>query len=207
MKNKIDIDNWVRKEHYRFFKTYDEPFWGITTNVDCTNTYRKSKELDIPFFIYYLYLSLKSVNQIEEFKYRIEGDEVYCYEVVHAAATVLRDNETFGFSFIKYNEDLTIFTENAKEEIERVKNDNRLMPSGSGENVIHYTTIPWISFSGVSHARRFSLKDSVPKIAFGKIIDENGRKLLPIAIHAHHALVDGLHAGKYLDLFQKLLDK
>lgn len=207
MKNKIDIDNWVRKEHFLFFKTYDEPFWGITTNVDCTNAYRKSKELNIPFFIYYLYLSLKSINKIEEFKCRIEGEEVYCYEVVHAAATVLRDNETFGFSFIKYNEDLQVFTENAKQEIERVKNDNKLMPSGSGENVIHYTTIPWISFSGVSHARRFSLKDSVPKIAFGKIIDESGRKLLPIAIHAHHALVDGLHAGKLLGLFQKLLDE
>ncbi|MDP2209039.1 MAG: chloramphenicol acetyltransferase [Bacteroidota bacterium] len=205
MKRKIDIENWVRKEHYLFFKTYDEPFWGITTNVDCTNAYKKSKELNIPFFIYYLYLSLKSVNHIEEFKYRIEGEEVFCYEVIHAAATVLRDNETFGFSFIKYNEDLQVFTENAKQEIERVKNDNRLMPSGSGENVIHYTTIPWISFNGVSHARRFSLKDSVPKIAFGKIHIENGQKLLPIAIHAHHALVDGLHAGKYLELFQQLL--
>lgn len=36
------------------------------------------------------------------------------------------------------------------------------------------------------------------KIAFGKIHVENGQKLLPIAIHAHHALVDGLHVGKYL---------
>ncbi|MDI6803399.1 MAG: chloramphenicol acetyltransferase [Bacteroidota bacterium] len=207
MKNKIDIDNWVRKEHYKFFKTYDEPFWGITTNVDCTNAYRKSKELNIPFFIYYLYLSLKSVNQIEEFKYRIEGEDVYCYDVIHAAATVLRENGTFGFSFIKYNDNLPPFTENAKQEIERVKNDNRLMPAYSGENVIHYTTVPWISFSGVSHPRRFSLKDSVPKIAFGKIIEENSRKLLPIAIHAHHALVDGLHVGKYLELFQKLLDE
>jgi chloramphenicol O-acetyltransferase type A len=207
MKTKIDINNWKRKEHFLFFKTYDEPFWGITTNVNCTNTYKKSKELNIPFFVYYLYLSLKSVNQIEEFKYRIEGEEVYCYEVVHAAATVLRENGTFGFSYIKYNKDLQVFTENAKQEIKRVKNDDRLMPLGSGENVIHYTAIPWISFSGVSHARRFSLKDSVPKIAFGKIHVESGHKLLPISIHAHHALVDGLHVGKYLELFQKLLDE
>ncbi len=207
MKRKIDIENWKRKEHFHFFKIYDDPFWGITSNLDCTNAYKKSKELAIPFFIYYLYLSLKSVNQLEEFRYRIEGDEVYCYEVVHAAATVLRDNETFGFSFIEYNEDLPVFTENAKKEIERVKNETRLMPSVSGDNVIHYTTIPWISFSGVSHARRFSLKDCSPKIAFGKIHTENGRKLLPIAVHAHHALIDGLHVGKYFELFQKLLNE
>lgn len=207
MKRKIDIDNWVRKEHFLFFKTYDEPFWGISTNVDCTNAYKKSKELNIPFFMYYLYLSLKAVHQIEELRYRIEGENVYCYDVIHAAATVLRDNGTFGFSVIKYNEDLSMFTENAKEEIERVKNDNRLMPVETNENVIHYTTIPWISFSGVSHARRFSLKDSVPKIAFGKITEENGRKLLPIAIHTHHSLVDGLHVGKYLELFQNYLNE
>lgn len=207
MKRKIDIDSWVRKEHFNFFKTFDEPFWGISTNVDCSITYKKSKAQNIPFFAAYLFQSLQAVNQVEEFRYRMEGGDVYCYDVVHAAATVLRDDGTFGFSFIKFDSELSYFADNVKKEIDRVKKDNRLIPSDEDHAVIHYTAIPWISFTGVSHPRRFSLKDSVPKIAFGKIHEEHGKKLLPIAIHAHHALVDGLHVGKYLELFQKLLDE
>lgn len=207
MKRKIDIDRWVRKEHFNFFKTFDEPFWGISANVDCSNAYKKSKVLNIPFFTYYLYQSLKAVNQVEEFRYRIEGEDVYCYDIIHAAATVLRDDGTFGFSVIRFYDDLSMFADNAREEIDRVKKDNRLLTSDEEHDVIHYTAIPWISFTGVSHPRRFSVRDSVPKIAFGKIYEEHNRKLLPIAIHAHHALADGLHVGKYLELFQIYLNE
>ncbi len=207
MKRKIEIESWKRKEHFLFFEKYDEPFWGITTNIDCTKAYIKSKEINIPFYIYYLHKSLKAVNQVEEFRYRIQADDVYCYDVVHAASTISRDNGTFGFSNIKYDENLQVFAENAKKEIERVKNDTRLIPATENDNVIHYTTIPWISFTGVSHARRLLLKDSVPKIAFGKITEENGRKLMPLSIHVNHALVDGLHVGNYLEIFQKMMNE
>ena len=33
-KTKLNIESWNRKEHFRFFSAFDDPFFGITTNVD-----------------------------------------------------------------------------------------------------------------------------------------------------------------------------
>ena len=41
MKQLIDLENWNRKEHFKFFSAFDDPFFGITTLVDFTNTYIK----------------------------------------------------------------------------------------------------------------------------------------------------------------------
>ena len=36
MKQKIDLSTWNRKEHFEFFCTFEEPFFGITTQIDMT---------------------------------------------------------------------------------------------------------------------------------------------------------------------------
>ena len=74
-------------------------------------------------------------------------------------------------------------------------------------NVIHYSSIPWSKFTGLTHARNFKIVDSVPKIVFGKTFMREGKRIMPISINAHHGLVDGLHAAKHIDLFQKLMDE
>ena len=71
MKQKLNLDTWNRKEHFLFFKQMEEPFFGITTTIDCTNAYDKAKELNISFFTYYLHKTLVAANAIENFRYRI----------------------------------------------------------------------------------------------------------------------------------------
>ena len=65
MKKKIDIHKWKRREIYRFFKDYDEPYYGITVDLECTAAYEYAKSNKISFFLYYLYLVLKAVNQTD----------------------------------------------------------------------------------------------------------------------------------------------
>ena len=40
----FDVENWYRKSQYEFFKTYEEPFFNITSNLDVTNLYNYCKE-------------------------------------------------------------------------------------------------------------------------------------------------------------------
>ena len=47
MKRVINLDNWNRKEHFKFFSALDDPFWGITTTVDFTSIYQQSKNNQI----------------------------------------------------------------------------------------------------------------------------------------------------------------
>jgi chloramphenicol O-acetyltransferase type A len=202
----LDIDNWKRKDHFHFFRQFEEPFFGVTVNVDCTNAYNTAKSNGISFFLYYLYHSLCAANAVEPFRYRIVDGGVIVYDKVNASPTINRPDGTFGFSYIDHYPHLSEFLTHAKAEIERVQNSTGLVPAVSGENVIHYSSVPWIRFTSLSHARAFSFKDSSPKISFGKMVEEHGRQTMPMSIHVHHALMDGIHVGQYIDLFEELLN-
>ena len=205
MSRKIDLNSWERKEHFNFFKNFEEPFFGVTVDVDCTTAYHHCKEKGYSFFLYYLHQSLKAVNAIEAFRYRIVDNKVLVFDKVNASPTINRPNGTFGFAYMDYDEDYSVFESNAKKEIDRVQNSKGLVPAISGENVIHYSSIPWIKFTSLSHARSFSYKDSCPKISFGKMIRDGKQCAMPVSVHVHHALMDGFQVGQYFERFETLL--
>jgi chloramphenicol O-acetyltransferase type A len=205
LKRKVHLESWNRKSHFELFQTFEEPYFGLVADVDCTNCYKKAKKEENPFFISYLHKILKTVNQIEEFKYRIIGEEVFCYDSVHGSSTVARKDNTFGFSNIRYHEDFSEFLPAAIEEIDRIKNGSNLELNHE-LNIIHFTAIPWLKFTSLSHPRRFSINESIPKISTGKISKVEGKLIMPVAVHAHHGLVDGYHVGKFFEIFQKLLN-
>ncbi len=207
MRNKIDLDTWVRKDHFNFFKQFDEPFYSVCVNIDCTKAYSKAKEGGVSFFLYYLYCSLQAVNQIDVFRCRIVDEEVFIYDIVNASTTVNRPDGTFAFSYIDYQPSFEEFAEGAQKEIARVQASTDLVPSNGTANLIHYSAIPWINFTALTHARAFSFPDSIPKISFGKMTDNNGVKSMPLSVTVHHGLVDGLHVGQYIDLFQEFLNQ
>lgn len=207
MRKKINIRNWNRKEIYNFFKDYEEPFYGITMELECTGAYEFAKSRNISFFLYYLYLTLKAVNQTEAFKYRIEGDDLYLYDLINGSATIDRDNGTFGFSHIHYFEDLDLFLERATEEVIEVRTSDRLIKSEIGENIIHFSSLPWIRFTSVSHPRRYSRRDSIPKITIGKYHTVGESMMIPVSVHVNHAVADGLHVGEFFQRLQELFQQ
>ncbi|MDH6305904.1 chloramphenicol O-acetyltransferase type A [Parabacteroides sp. PF5-5] len=205
----IDINTWKRREHYQFFKDYQEPFWSITANVDCSKAYQYAKENNLSFFLYYMYRSLMTVNSIEEFRYRIEDNNVVCYNKIHGSTTALNAIDMFAFAFLPYADTFEDFYAYAQKEIEKIKSINNMNidENGSRPDVIHYSTIPWVSFTALTNERNYAIADSIPKITFGKYTKEGNKMLLPVALNVHHGLMDGFHAGQYFELFQELLNK
>jgi chloramphenicol O-acetyltransferase type A len=207
MKQKLNIDTWARKEHFNFFKNFEEPFYGVVVNIDCTEAYRSAKANGLSFFWYYMHKSLTAVNTLEPFKYRIYGEEVFLYDQINAGPTIGRANGTFGFSYVYYHPSFDEFIIGANKEVERVQSTTTLFAENLNDDIVHYSALPWIDFTSLSHARSFSFQDSCPKISFGKMT-ENGDKLtMPVSIHVHHALIDGFHVGQYVDLFQQLMNE
>jgi len=205
-KQQINIEEWSRKDHYHFFKSFDNPFWGITFEVDCTKGYHYCKTNGHSFFLWYLYQSLTAVNQTAPLRLRIEDDKVYDYDRIDASPTIMRPDGTFGFSYIPFEPTFDHFSAKAKIIIEKVQGERGLNPAVSGENVVHYSAVPWLKFTALEHARHSAFKDSCPKISFGKMTGTPQQLVMPVSLHAHHALVDGLHAGQFADLFQQLLN-
>jgi chloramphenicol O-acetyltransferase type A len=205
----IDINTWKRKEHFTFFSQFDEPFFGIVSEIDCTIAFNKAKDQKLSFFAYYLHKVLLTINKIEEFRYRIDGENVVLYDAIHASATIGRKDETFAFSFVEYSPDFSTFMASLSNEIEAVKNSKglRLNEVAIRNDVIHFSSIPWVKFTGLTHSRNFKFQDSAPKISVGKIEANNGKIMMPVSVNAYHGFVDGLHVGKFFDLFQKHMNE
>ena len=207
MKHLINLATWNRREHFTFFSAFEEPFFGLVATVDCTRALAESKRLGVPFFLYYLHAALQAVNQVEALRYRIEDGQVYCYDRIHASATIGRPDHTFGFSFIEQHEELAAFVPGATAEIAAVQASEglRLNETTGRPDVIHFSALPWVRFTGLSHARSFSHPDSCPKISVGQTYVEGAATLMPVSVNVHHGLADGYHVGLFLAAFQELL--
>lgn len=205
MKTRLDIASWPRKAHFQFFKDFEEPFFGICTQLPCTKAYERSKKEGHSFFLSYLHKTLVAVNAVEAFRYRIEQDAVSVFDRIHVSPTIGRPDGTFGFSYMEYYPNFAEFEAHAKKEMARVQASTGLELGDHKLDVIHFSSIPWIHFSGLSHARRFSIGDSIPKVTFGKMLEQNGQFTIPISVHAHHALMDARHVGLFLEHIEALL--
>lgn len=205
MKRIIDLNEWPRKAAFDFFRGFTNPFFSLVANVKCRGAVEYCKENDISFFLYYLYQSLKSVNEISEFKLRYDENNVIEYDIVHGTPTIARPDGTFGFAYINYHPNFSKYLKDAQAEVEKVKAETGLKPATNNENVIHYSSIPWLSFTGLSHPQSFDRLDSVPKISFGKVFEQNAELLMPVSVHANHCLMDGFHVSKFFERFEELM--
>ncbi len=204
--NTLNINTWNRKQHFIHFNALVDPYFAVTIPFNVTKAFQFSKENNVSFFGRYLHDCMKAINSIENFKYRIENDEVIIHDVIHASATLMRSDKTFGFSFIHYNDDLNVFINNIIDEKERIEKTGALYPLQNTLDCIYCSAMPWVSFSG--HKEPVSgHKESVPKIAFSKVDEKNGELMMNVAISANHALVDGYHVGLFSEAFQNNLNK
>jgi len=202
----LEIETWNRKQHFEHFKQLVDPYFGVTVAVDVTKVYQIAKEKEIPFFVLYLHACMKAINSIENFKYRIIEDErIIIHDVIHASATILRSDNTFGFSFINYSDNLDEFYQNFKNEKERILNSTELFPPINSDNCVYCSALPWLNFTGHKEPRS-SESDSITRLAFGKLIEEENTLKMPVSILENHALIDGYHVGLFFENYQKALD-
>jgi len=203
-RQKIDPHTWERAAVFDFFRAFTEPFHGVCLRVDCTVTHRYAKEQGLSVFLSLVHRALAAAQQIENFRTRIVDGEVWLYRQIHGDSAVDRPNGTIGFAYYRFHPDLAAFVHEAMPEVQRVRqrNDLELAPV---QNLIHFSVLPWLDFSSLSHARNFTHEDSVPRITFGKITETEGRRTMPVSIHVHHALADGLHVAQFVEHFQDFL--
>ncbi len=203
----LDIENWNRKQHFEHFRSLHDPYFSVVVEVDVTNVYSYAKKSNVPFFALYLHACMKAVNSVENFRYRIQGDKVVIHDVIHASATISREDNTFGCTFIRFDKDFETFLANFQKEKHRVLTTTELFPEEDPDNCIHCSALPWLNFSG--HKEPFSgIKDhSVPKLAFGKFSKKEDRLMMPISVAVNHALVDGYHIGEFFEQYQIELNK
>lgn len=202
---KIKFTNPHRKKHFDFFNGMNHPHLNITANVNISGfiAYLKARELPITPSI--VYIISKSANAIPQFRWRIRDNEVVEHETVHPSFTVpTAESDVFSFCTVKFNKVAKTFLDSAQTQIQAMQTAPSFEDEEGRDDYLFLSAIPWVSFTGLQHAMHYHPCDSVPRISWGKFFEQNGETLMPVAIQAHHALVDGQHMGTYFKMLEEM---
>jgi chloramphenicol O-acetyltransferase type A len=116
------------------------------------------------------------------------------------------DDDLFSFCAFEYREDFALFAASAAEQIKYVKEHPTLEDEPGQDNLLFMSAVPWVSFTSVMHPLSSHPPDSVPRFAWGKIFEDGDSMKMPLGIQAHHALMDGVHMGRFYIKAQEYLD-
>ncbi len=201
----IKFDNPHRKKHFEFFKNMSHPHFSICGNVDISTLLISVKQKGLPFMPTIAWAVSKTANDLPPFRQRIRGAEIVEHESVHPSFTVDTEvSEVFSFCEVKYNPCFSIFITDAIHRIEQMKKGPSLEDEPGRDDYLFLSTIPWVSFTGITHAMNYHPHDSVPRITWGKYFEQNGKTMMPLSVQAHHALVDGQFVGRFFQAFEEL---
>ena len=196
----IDTETWSRRHLFRLFKDYDSPSFNVCAEVDATALLDFTRSRNLSFFVACHYLSTKTANELEPFRYRLRGERVIVHGRVDAGAIILLEDESFTFVYFDFTEDFAAFHADAAAKIETARAaPPPLDARDDRDDLVYHSVIPWVSFTSISHARDSRRQSGIPKISFGKYREAGGRVLMPVSVEVHHALMDGLHVGRYFE--------
>jgi len=202
----IDMQTWSRRQHFEFFSGFEYPHFGMCANVDLTAFYPAVKQRGFSLTIAIVYLIARASNAIPEFRYRIRDGKVIEHEIVNPGFTILVEDDVFSFCNTDYDEDFSTFAAKASENIALVK-ENLWVQKVLQDDMIFMTAIPWVSFTSFLHPMKLMPADSIPRFVWGKFIEENQRLKMPLGVQGHHALIDGVHVGKFYAEIQNYLQQ
>ena len=210
MKHIIDINTWERKENYEFFLGFQNPTISITSEVECTGAKARAKAAGESFFLHYLYAVLRAVNEIPEFRFRIdtEGRVVYFDHVDMLTPIKVKENGRFFTIRLPWNTDFQTFYTTAKAIINDIDpNGNPYdMEKVGGKDlldVILLSATPDLYFTSLTCTQEHRHGSNYPLMNAGKAILKEGKLVMPIAMTIHHGFIDGHH----LSLFYKKVEE
>ncbi|GEM01217.1 chloramphenicol O-acetyltransferase type A [Halolactibacillus halophilus] len=203
----IDFDKWDRKEHYKFFEHIDYPQFNICLNLDVTNFKKFVATNNLSFYYSMIYASTYVMNQIEDFRYKIREGKIILHSSLQPSFTDMEAGERlFKIVTLPLSENMKAFSNIAKK---TSRSQKQYFPENKvdQDQLIYFSSIPWITFTSISNEIVMDKEDSIPRISFGKYFVQDDKILLPYSIQVNHMLLDGVHVSEFINKLQTLLNE
>ncbi len=201
----IDRKTWKRNMHCQIFQDSLEPQYCISLELDITNFLKMVKGHNYSFTFAFIYAVCKCANEIEEFRYRFLDGEVVLYDIIHTSFTYLdEETELFKFVSVPMQENMETYIKAAEE---KTKNQKEYFAGPPANDEFSFSSLPWISYTHISHTISGNREKSTPLFDWGKFIEREGRMILPFSVQVHHSFVDGVHVGRFVEKLQDFLNR
>ena len=208
---KIDKSKWKRRETYNNFIKYTNPVFSVGTRLDITELLKYCEEKQKRFFPTFLYFVTQCLNEIEELRTRITGDDVVVFERINPSYIVMLENEELVTCVSQAKEDFAEFYTETEKNIDTVrKNNTAYFNKETCLDCVYISCLPWTDFTSVINPYNFNDKSgtSIPRITWGKYSENaKGRMEIAIDVSAHHALIDGRQISRFYEKMQETLSE
>ncbi len=204
----LDLDHWPRRGAFEFFRGFDRPHFSVCTRIDVSALKPALAAAGLgSVTLACHFIALQLAHRVEPFRYRLRQGRVEVLDTVHGSTTVLRADDSFGFAYLPHASDFATFVAQGAPALAAARSGaGGFAPRVDDQALIHFTTLPWLHFTSFVHARGGATQDSIPKLAFGRIDSEGAgdgaRRWMPLSVEVHHALMDGLHVGRFVQGFE-----
>lgn len=202
----IDLERWPRAGHYRKFCDYEKPYFSMSAQLDLTRFRSWLQQRNESFFPWMVHLASRAANELPEFRQRIRGAAIVEHEMVHPSVTVMTESGLFGYCRLEYRADGNAFVAAAASALQQAKAQPAVSTLQEEDDLLFITSVPWLAFTGISHAMKGDDSDAVPRIAWSKYERQGERWVMTLAVQAHHGLADGWHIARYFERLQELLN-
>ncbi len=201
---KIDREDWARKEYFEHYFTNVPCTYSMTVKLDITKIIKTQKKL-YPYMLYYI---TTIVNRHSEFRTMInEKGELGVYDEMIPSYTIFhKDTETFSNIWTEYKADIEDFRVAYENDIRQYGNQNGMAGKPNvPQNIFTVSMIPWSTFEGFNLNLQKEYDYLLPIFTMGKFYQESGKIMLPFAIQVHHAICDGFHICRFINELQELI--
>lgn len=189
-----------RRDRFDLFDRMDSPALNITFNLELPDFRPWCKAQGLAPFHVMLRSVLRSVLEVENFRYRVfEGDVIRIDRLI-PSFTVTNQHNDLNFAMFEWSDDLREFvarSQAARDEAAGMLGMNqqyRLLSPRAAKDQVFITCIPWLDFTSIQHPTASLAAPDIPSLAWGRFKEAgNGRLQLPFSVQAHHGFVDGYH--------------
>lgn len=206
MKN-IPFDDPHRKEHFEFFTKMASPHFSICATLELNAFLETLKKNSLPFNISIVHTISKTANNLDRFKQRVRPHGIIEHTVIHPSYSIpTKASSVFSFCTVDYTDNYEQFRIEAQLREALLQTDPSFKDEEGRDDFVFMSAIPWIHFTGFNHAMHTPVKDSVPRIVWGKYKAEHGIIKLPVSVQVHHAVIDGKEVGQFYEELQNSLN-
>lgn len=201
----IDMAAWPRREIYEFFTAAGRPFYSVTFRLDVAPVLRFAKARGLSFYHCMTWLVTKAVNGVEAFLCSIEEGRPVILDSRRPSFTDMKKGaEYFHICTMDFVDgDVAAYCAHAA--ARSAAQPGFISYADERSDLIYISCLPWLELSGLTNEGQLAEDDCIPRISWGKYVEEGPRCMLGMSVEVNHRFIDGADVGRFAAELERLM--
>lgn len=204
MAREVQIKGSNREEAFKLWIKAPNPMVNFFKNIDISNLIKISNKKNMKLNMLLNYCIGKAAFDIKEFYLLPVGDKLIKFDTIAVNTIIKNKNDEINSCDILYLDNLEKFSKIYEDSTSKVIDNCENIDLSKDSMVIGTSAIVETELDGAVGMNSGIYNN--PFIIWGKYKKKWFKYYLPISFQFHHAQMDGLHAGKFLENLQKEVD-